>query len=260
MTLSPADWELLHREVDAETTEKESAELQERLAREPELASSHRALLGLGRTLSQVGLVDPPPELARDVMRQVRQRAIVGTRGGWLSGLSEWVALRPALALASSLAVGLLAGLLVTGLFGRGLLPLDGDSISGTLLPLENLAALPVVDEARLEAPGIRATAVLRRGRGLVVAVLEIASDEPVDITVEVDANSLRPRGFECIGGEAVGGVTIEPGRVDIRQATAGRCVVNLVTLEPNPGPVAVRVETGTARAEATLRARATVE
>ena len=169
MTLSPADWELLHREMDGETTEKESAELEKRLAREPELATSHRALLGLGRTMSQVGLVDPPPELARDVMRQVRQRPLVDAKGGWLSGLSELVARRPALALASSLAVGLLAGLLVTGSSGRWLLPLDGDSISGSLLPLDDLAALPVVDEARLEAPGIRATAVTRAGRGFVV-------------------------------------------------------------------------------------------
>jgi hypothetical protein len=92
------------------------------------------------------------------------------------------------------------------------------------------------------------------------VVVLEIASDEPVDISVEVDPSGLRPRGFECIGGEPVGGVTIEPGRVSIRQASAGRCFVNLVTLGPNPGPVAVRVQTATARAEATLRARATVE
>lgn len=257
MTLSPDDWELLHRQVDGETTEKESAELEERLAREPLLATSHRALLGLGRTLSQVGLVDPPPELARDVMRQVRQRPIAGARGGWLS---EWVARRSALALASSLGVGLLAGLLVTSLFGRGLRPLDGNSISGTLLPVEDLAALPILDEARLEAPGIRATAVIRRGRDLVVAELEISSDEPVDVTVEIDAKGLRPRGFECIGAEPVGGVTIEPERVFIRQATAGRCLVNLAAQGPDPGSIAVRVQTGTAQAQATLRARTLVE
>jgi len=260
MTLSPADWELLHREMDGETTEKESAELEERLAREPELATSHRALLGLGRTLAQVGLVDPPPELARDVMRQVKQRHLADARGSWFSGLSELVARRPALALASSLAVGLLAGLLVTGPSSRGLLPLDGDSISGSLLPLDDLAALPVVDEARLEAPGIRATAVTRAGRGFVVTELEIFSDEPVDVTVEVDPSGLRPRGFECVGGDPEGGVTIEPGRVAIRGATAGLCFVNLATLGPDPSPITVRVETETARAEATLRARTPVE
>ena len=112
MSLSPADWELLHRDVDGEITEQESAELQERLAREPDLETSHRALVGLGRTLSQVDLVEPPAELAHDVMRRVKEQRPSGAKEGWLFGLRALVAQRPALALASSLSVGLLAGLL----------------------------------------------------------------------------------------------------------------------------------------------------
>ena len=148
MSLSQADWELLHRVVDGEATEEESAELEKRLTREVELAESHQALLGVGRTLSEVRLIDPPPELVRDVMRLVRQRPQAAdgvAKESWFLGLKEWVTHRPALALASSLAVGLLAGLLVTGLSGRGLVPLDESSISGTLLPPGPVAALPVI-------------------------------------------------------------------------------------------------------------------
>ena len=61
MTLSGSDWELLHREMDREATESESAGLRERLAAEPELRDAFQALAGVGRTLSEVGLVDPPP-------------------------------------------------------------------------------------------------------------------------------------------------------------------------------------------------------
>jgi hypothetical protein len=260
MSLSPSDWDLLHRVVDGEATEAESAELEKRLAREPELAQGHQALLGVGQTLSQVGLVEPPPELGRDVMRQVRLRSRSQERG-WLSGLTAWVIRRPALALASSLAVGLLAGLLVTGLSGRGAFaPLEEGAVSGTLLPPAHLAALPVVDEARLEGPGFRVSAVTRRGPEVVVAELEIAAEGTVDVVFEVDASALRPRGFECLGGEAAGGVVIEPGRVEVSRAPPGRCFVSLAVLGASPGPLTVRLLAGTERAEATLEAPAAAQ
>lgn len=257
MTLTPSDWELLHREVDRETTEREASGLRERLASEPELRAAYQALAGVGRTLSDVGLVDPPPELAADVMWQVRRRSAPAAKRDWLAPLSGWVTRQPALALASGLAVGLLAGLLVTSLSERGLVPLDESSVSGTLLPPADLAALPVLDEVRLEGAGIQATATTRRGPGMVVAEVEILSAAPVDVTLTVDADHLRPRGFECLGDEPTGGVALEAGRVELRQAT-GRCFVTLVTLGPAPGPIAVHVQAGSA--EATLRAGSSAE
>jgi len=252
VSLSASDWELLHREVDRETTDHESSGLRERLASEPELRAAFQALTGVGGTLSEVGLVEPPPDLATDVMRQVRRRSVPAAKRDWLAPLRLWVTQQPALALASSLAVGLLAGLLVTSLSGRGLVPLDESSVSGTLLPPTNLATLPLLDEARLEGTGIEATAATRRGPGMVVAEVEILSAAPADVTLTVDASRLRPRGYECLGGEPKGGVTVEAGRVELRQAT-GRCFVKLETVGPAAAPVTVHVQAGPA--EATLRA-----
>ena len=48
-----------------------------------------------------------------------------------------------------------------------------------------------------------------RHGRGVVVTEIEILSADPVDVTVEVDADDLRPQGFECVGEEPLGGVVI---------------------------------------------------
>jgi anti-sigma factor RsiW len=259
MSLSPADWELLHREIDGEATEIESAGLRERLAGEPELRAAYQALAGVGRSLSEVGLADPPPGLAPDVMRQVRLGAEPAPRWGWLAPLGAWVARQPALALASSLAVGLLAGLLITSLSERGFGPLDEASVSGTLLPASGPAGLPVVDEARLVGPGIDAKSLMRRGIGVVVAEFEILSGGPVDVSVDVDAGGLQPRGFECVGGQPTGGAVIEAGRLRARQLTAGRCFVSLAVPESRPGPIAIRIrmEAGGERAEAVLRAGA---
>jgi hypothetical protein len=251
MSLSPSDWELLHRVVDGETNEAESAELQERLAREPELAASHRALLGVGRTLSAVGLVEPPPELAWDVMRHVRRRPHGATEGGWLAGLTGWVARQPALALASSLAAGLVVGILVTNLTDharpRGI---DESAVVGTVLPRGHLSELPVIDEANLGSSGLGATVVTRQGPGLVVAEIRIRSPRPLDLTVELDSDALRPRGFASLGDLPAGEVALEERRVRVRQAPGGRYLLTLAVVGPDLRPLRIRLESGDAPLE----------
>ena len=263
MTLSGSDWALLHREMDGEATDVESAGLRERLAAEPELRAAFQALAGVGESLSEVGLVDPPPELAPNVMRQVRRGPGAAPRGSWLAPLSGWVTRQPALALAATLAVGLLGGLLVTSLSDRGSGPLDEAAVSGTLLPPGDLAERCRWWTRRASrGPGIDATAVTRSGHGVVVAELDILSGGPVDVTVEVAGGGLRPRGFDCAGDQPTAGVVIEARRVHVRGLGTGRCFVSLAALEGDPGPVAVRilVEAGNERSEAVLRAGTTAE
>lgn len=255
MTVSDRDWDLIQREIDGANTQDDSRGLWERRLREPELDARYQALVELERTLGEVDLVEAPGDLAGEIMRQVGLKATSSPDRGGLPRLTHWVTRQPVLALASSLGVGLIAGLLVTGLFGgRGLAPLDESAVSGTLLPPDHLAALPVVDEARLEAPGLRGTALTRRGRAVVVAEVEILSEGGTDLTVEVDATGLHPRGFECVGRDPAGGAVIEPGRVRIRQVTPGRCYVSLDVVGPSPDEIAIRLASGSARAEATLR------
>jgi hypothetical protein len=260
MTLSPSDWELLHREVDGETTDDESSGLRERLAAEAELREAYQALTGVGQALSSVRIEDPPPALASEVMRQVRRRGAPGGSRDWLAPMSAWVAGQPALALAATLAVGLLGGLLVTSLSERGLAPLDESAVSGTALPGEQQSALPILDRARLTGEGIEAVATIRRGRGAVVAEVEVAAPAPVDVTVIVEPTQLRPQGFECLGDEPAGGVVIEAGRVELREAGPGRCFVKMATLGTVTDPVVVQVVAGPDRVEAALRARTSEE
>ena len=253
MTRSRADWELLHRELDGEISDSESSGLRERLAAEPELREAYQALTGVGRSLSDVGLVAPPPDLAPDVMRQVRRHSAPGGGVGWLAPLGGWVARQPVLALAATLAVGLLGGLLVTSLSERGLAPLDESAVVGTALPTGDPSALPVVDRARIEGSGIEAIATTRRGPGTIVVEVGVIAPAPADVTVTVDPDRLRPRGFECTGDEPAGGVAIDPGRVERRQVAGGPCFVKMATLGAATGPIVVQVQAGPDRAEATL-------
>jgi hypothetical protein len=239
MTIVQSDWELLHREIDGENAPEVSARLHERLAREPELDACYQALLGVGRTLSEVGLVEPPVGILGDVMRRVRPG--LPTAAPRAGGIAGWVARQPGLALAASLAVGVLAGVLVSGGGGAG--RVQDVSVSGTALTSARLQTLPVIDEAHLEGSGMRASVVAHRKGDVVVAELEIESGSPVDLTVGVSGGSLRPSGFESADGRAVGPVVLDATGVHARRLPSGRYLLVLQAIGASSSELHIRVE-----------------
>jgi hypothetical protein len=239
MSIPEGDWELLHREIDGENAPEVSARLHERLSREPELDECYRALLGVGRTLSEVGLVAPPEGIVGDVMRQVGPgRSFVAPRGG---GLAGWVARQPRLALAASLAVGVLAGVLATAARQGG--RAEQTSVSATALPSARLRALPVIDETRLEGSGMRARGVAHRRGDVVVAEVEIQSGSPVDLTVAWSGGALRPSGFESADGRPVGRVVLDPAGLQARGLASGRYLLILEAIGAGAAELQVRLE-----------------
>jgi hypothetical protein len=250
MTIPEGDWELLHREMDGENGPEASARLRERLALEPELDACYRALLGVGRALSEVRLVDPPGEIVGDVMRRVRpgrRRLVPGRR--WLAGL---LAGHPALALASSLAVGVLAGVLAAG--GGRMGRVEEASVSGTALSSARLQALPVIDEAHIEGFGMRASAAAHRKGDVVVAEIELESEHPVDLTIGVSGRDLRPSGFESADGPTAGEVLLDAAGLRARGLSSGRYLLVLRAVGSNPGSLQLRLESPQGGLEGRLR------
>jgi anti-sigma factor RsiW len=238
MSISEGDWELLHREIDGENSPEVSARLKERLSREPELDACYRALLGVGRSLSEVGLVAPPEGIVGDVMQRVRPGLPVRP---WRGGLTGWVARQPGLALAASLAVGVLAGVLATGARESG--RADQASVSATALPSARLQALPVVDETHFEGSGIEARVVAHRKGDVVIAEVEIRAGGPVDLTVGSRGGPLRPSGFESADGRPVGRVVLDATGLHAQGLTPGRYLLVLQAVGASPAGLQLRLE-----------------
>jgi hypothetical protein len=259
VTISDKDWDLLQREIDDANTPDESERLRERLAREAELEARYRALLDVERTLGKVELVEPPPNLAGDVMRQVRQRALAhGSQEGGLAGVFARLMQRPALALGSSLAVGLLGGVLLTSLAdpaGPG--RIDEGAVSGTSLPSGRLLERRLIDEVVLEGEGFHATATTRSGAGVVVAEIAVETPRALELIVEFDGRALRPQGLEAAGGLPAGEVVVGTNQVRIRQAPGGLYLLTLAVNQPAPPPLRVRLESGDAVAAGDLATEA---
>jgi hypothetical protein len=245
MTMTDQDWDLIQRDVDGETSTDESTALRERLAREPELVHHYQALTGVRDTLDGVRLVDPPADMAGDILRGVRQRAHVG-RPRVVTGVFGRLTARPALTLASTLAAGLVVGVLATTLT-EGLRPasVDERAVSGTVLSGADLARLSVMGDLELGSASLGASVLTRRGDGIVVAEVDIRSPRPLELTVEMEGTALRPRGFVSLEDLPTGEVILEEDYVHVRQAPAGRYLLTLAVLGMEPGPLRIRLGTG---------------
>jgi hypothetical protein len=241
-TMTDQDWELLQREVDRENTADESSALRERLAREPELVRHYQALSGVCDTLDDVRLVDPPAGMAGDILRGIRQRAYAG-RPRVVAGVFGRLTARPALTLASTLAAGLVVGVVATTLTDRLRPGIDETVVSGTVLPARDLARLPVIGDLELGGASLGATVVTRRGDGVVVAEVQIRSPRPLDVTVGLDRGALRPRGFVSLEDLPTGEVSLEEDHVSVRQAPAGRYLLTLAILGADPAPLRIRLD-----------------
>lgn len=252
MSASPADQELLQRDVDDETSPEERTALHQRLRADPALRAEHEALLDLRRRLDGVGLVDPPPGLVSDVLRSVRQAVGrgPGSRAAWLAPL---LARRPALALAATLAVGIGAGVLLAGLLGPGWPAIDESQVAGTILS-PGPADPAVVDRVRLEGAGLRAEAVARMASGVAVADLVIEPPRTVEVFVETAGSGLRPRGFEAVDGLAAAGAIVEAGGVYVADAPPGRYRVALAATAAGSGEIRIRLQSPDGRVDGTLR------
>jgi len=252
MSLDPRDHELVQRDVDGETSAEERSALRLRLEAEPELRELHQALQGVRQQLDTVVLVDPPPGLRADILRGVR--AIARGRSE-PRGVPSLLFQRPALALAATLAIGIGAGVLLSGLAGGWHLgAVDEAAVSGTI---GSRVELPEVDRARLEGNGLRAGAVLRRGASIVVVEVEVAPPRGAELFVDTAGSGLQPRGFDARDGLPAAGAILEAAGAYVADAAPGRYRVVLEPFSAGSGEVRIRLQTVDGRVDATLRSGA---
>ena len=253
------DDELLNREIEGENTAEESAALRERLGREPALRATHARLVALAQALREVRDEQPPPDLAEDILRSLRDRPRpAARRAGWIDILASTFAStarpRPVLTFASGLAVGML----VAAFLGQslGLPRLDRSELAGTILPPDRLGPLETVDRDQFELEGARGEVTTKHGKGVVLAEIRIDSSKAIDLAVEFDASTFTPLAFERSGG-GTADVLLGGDRVSLSHAGAGRYVLVLGVREAVPSRLRLRLSGNGASLEKTLDTRA---
>lgn len=247
--------ELINKEIDGVATPEETAALQAELASDDEAQGYYRDLQKLSGMLDAVPMVDPPPGLKPEIMRQVRARAAHRHREGWLRGFLRGFSLRPRPAYALSFASGLAMGVLVFALLSGGLTPphMDRSRATGTLAPLPAPTELSVIDRAQIAERGFRGVATTRAGDGRVMAELELSAGGKITAVVEFDPDQLRPLGVEP-GTSARIEAMLDRDRVRVTHFGEGRYHLHWTALADGNRTIRIRLTSGEEVWEGTLR------
>ena len=250
--------DLMHRELDGETTPAESARLRELLANDAEARTGQEELNALARTLGAVSPVEPDPAWKQELLVSLREQAWrarseakVRSSGTGVQPIRSWFAWRTA----AVFAAGLAAGVVVMLAIGDRWPGVDGSSVPGAMLRIDRLDAIATIDDRPLRLDGVSGRV---RTRGLPQAVLvdiEIASSQPVEIRLSFDPETLSPQGW-VQGIPDRGQIALQSGEVRIIHQGENRYVVALHETRGAPAEIHVQVRSGDRVAEEVLRTR----
>jgi hypothetical protein len=184
MSIQPEILELIHAEIDGVATEAEQARLRDVISRNSEAREEYRRLRGLFDVLGQVEPAAPPPQLACNVMREVRARrdamhlGITGRIRAFLP--SGRLAIRYAYAVAAGAVLGVVGLHLVSGggFFGPAIPERDAGA---TLAPYTGTRRLD------LGAAGVRGVATLQPSASGNSIGLDLDSATPVELVLRYD-------------------------------------------------------------------------
>ncbi len=188
MSINPEILELIHTEIDGLATPAEQAKLRDAIAADPAVRDEYRRIRGLFDVLSRVEPVAPPPQMAPNVMREIRARreaARVGFTGRiramWPGGR---LALRYAYAVAAGAVVGVVGLHLISGgaFFGPAI---PSGDVTATIAPHRGSTS-----RLDLSPAGVRGVATLRPSGSGSSIDLDLDASAPVELVLKYDPKS----------------------------------------------------------------------
>lgn len=219
--------DLMNREIDGETTERERAELEAYLAQNPQAQADREDLGTLVSMFERVRDIEPPPDLRTDIVAAVRQQAEAkaaaaasGARSrasrpgrtpdaatateaesGWAAFIGAFrrrLALPSPYAFAGGVAVGALVFVVFAASF-TSLFRVDEALVPGAVVPASELAVYETLDEQSLRLDGVHATVSTKIYGDRLLVELHLESQVPVRVSVTPSAGRMVPVAFRQI-------------------------------------------------------------
>lgn len=169
--------------LDGELTPGQAA----RLSQQPEIQEDFERLKKVDAALKGIGLVDPPPSLRLEVMRQIRLQAALHVTSkakvkGWTGRLWGSIrTVRPVFQLGLGFALGVLV--LSPFILSSGYFAVDPNSAVGTLTSHEGLSRVLLISGQGISGELLRGSV-----QGVPCVELQLTSDAPVEAKIEMEA------------------------------------------------------------------------
>lgn len=192
--------EMIDKEIDKTITGKEIVMLKKYLAENPEAQEYYDNLVRLSKVLHRVNDVDPPAELKNRILNSIRTNRPPAREKENIFQILR-TALKPKVNLkyAYAFSAGIMVGTAIFVLFINkpGNMPsLDVSDLSGTIIMSATSGALETADKREFDLGEVYGTIETKFARNVVLAEVDITSQQEIEIVVEYDENDIGFDGF----------------------------------------------------------------
>ena len=222
--------ELIHAELDAEIDAGDLAELQRRLASDPEASAMREHLAKVAGALGRMPPVMPPAGLQQQILQATRPTAKVVPFPDRRVRFVRYT---------MALAAGTIIAAVGIGFTGASRVGFDSGQLVGTM---GRPAAEPVSTgaEIKLQAPDLKGSVALSPVDGRLLLLFNLASEQPVKVTAAYAEAAFRLQ-QQAPSDSGVGAYRATPGHIEfVNQGTQRLALM----LDPEAGgPVRISFE-----------------
>ena len=211
--------ELIHRELDGLNSPRESAQLRDHLAANPEAQQFYDEMLATASLLQEVKAVEPPAHLQHVIMNRLpanRYGRSAPTR--WWAELREWLEVKfnfkYVYAFAGGLAVGVALFVLISSTPS-----LDSDQLTGTMMQRGQQNKLKTIKNLEINRDGVTGKIEVKQSAEIVRMELTLASTQPIELTISFDEQQLGFASLAMREGSTLGEAILIPGAAKFSHA-----------------------------------------
>ena len=198
MTNNSESQELINAEIDGRLSIRGRQRLNELLESDDALRVEHEQLISLSEILENDRAGEPPSELRRSIMRDVRSSVAAGRFGAGTPRLSASRA-RYAYAFAAGLLIGVVGLSWYAGILTGP--PVTSHEIAGSMSPRSQQVLPSPIDRVEFSAAGVHGTASLARHGANYTLTLDLRADEPVRAALVFDQEKVTLAGYAAEEG-----------------------------------------------------------
>lgn len=218
--------ELMHAVLDGEASPEEIAELERELGSDPDARARFEALRELHELLEGMPTLDPPPELAGQVLARLAGKEAADAGGATGSLFAFFRSGGPVLRYAAAFAAGLLATAAVYEFGLRAQRDIDISMVAGTMVNDDVRLPDAVNRRTELAIPGISGDIELQHNQDLVLVAFDLVSEGEVEMVLPGNSGG-RIVGFTGLDQPGTD-VSLVDGWLRVRQPGPHRYIVFL--------------------------------
>ena len=210
------DLERIHKEIDGLNSPEDSANLKEFFFRNSEAQELYNDLNTLSEMLNEVPALDPPANLKKQILNTLPKTKYATQEE---QSLSRAPHSKIRLKLGYAFAFGILVGVILSSLVFNKIKSVDTSKLSGTLL-LNNLPEdFHTGQSHEIKLNGINGEVNLKYTEDIILAELNLTSQQAVEVAMTFNPSELVLNGFTCSREE---GLQFTTNHGDIKLNHAG--------------------------------------